>query len=66
MINIENIYHDYLLEEGDKHKEKYTKFKGWYSASSAGSCHRKQWYKINGYEESPYEIRPLRVMRLGH
>jgi CRISPR/Cas system-associated exonuclease Cas4 (RecB family) len=65
MINIENIYHDYLLEEGDKHKEKYTKFKGWYSASSAGSCHRKQWYKINGYEESPYEIRPLRVMRLG-
>ena len=47
MINIENIYHEFLLAEGVKHKEKYDKFSGWFSASSAGSCHRKQWYKIN-------------------
>ena len=65
MINIENIYHEFLLAEGVKHKEKYDKFSGWFSASSAGSCHRKQWYKINNYEETPPEIRPLRVMRLG-
>ncbi len=65
MINIENIYHEFLLAEGVKHKEKYDKFSGWFSASSAGSCHRKQWYKINNYKEILPEIRPLRVMRLG-
>jgi len=65
MINIEDIYHDFLLAEGVKHREKYDKFSGWFSASSAGSCHRKQWYKINKFEETPPDVRPLRVMRLG-
>ena len=65
MIHIENVYHEFLLAEGIKHKEKYDKFEGWFSASSAGSCHRKQWYKLNKYEETPHEVRPLRVMRLG-
>ena len=65
MINIEEIYHEYLLGESDKHKQKYEKYKGWFSASSAGSCHRKQWYKINDYEEVEHAIKPLRVMRLG-
>ena len=65
MINIEEMYHEYLLEEGTKHKQKYEKYKGWFSASSAGSCHRKQWYKINDYTESLPTKRPLRVMRLG-
>ena len=65
MINIEEIYHEFLLGESGKHKQKYEKYKGWFSASSAGSCHRKQWYKINDYEEVEHAIKPLRVMRLG-
>tara|TARA_R100001530_G_scaffold134606_1_gene109802 strand:- start:183 stop:899 length:717 start_codon:yes stop_codon:yes gene_type:complete len=65
MINIEEIYHEYLLSEGDKHKQKYEKYKGWFSASSAGSCHRKQWFKINDAPEVEQQVKPLRVMRLG-
>lgn len=65
MINITEIYHEYLLSEGSKHKDKYKKHQGWFSASSAGSCFRKQWYKINDYDEALIEERPLRVMRLG-
>jgi len=65
MINIEEIYHEYLLLQNSKHKEKYKDYQGWFSASTAGSCHRKQWYKINGYEEVAPEIKPMRVMRLG-
>ena len=55
MINIEEIYHEYLLNEGKKHKQKYEMFAGWFSASSAGSCHRKQWYKINDYEVNVFD-----------
>ena len=65
MINIQNIYHEYLLNQGKKHKKKYEKFKGWFSASTAGSCFRKQWYKKEGYDEIAPEERPMRVMRLG-
>ena len=65
MINIEQVYHDYLLHKSGEHKKKYTKYKGWFSASTAGSCFRKQWYKINGYEEILPDERPMRLMRLG-
>ena len=65
MINIEEIYHEYLLNEGKKHKQKYEMYAGWFSASSAGSCHRKQWYKINNYEETAPDVKSSRVMRLG-
>ena len=65
MINIEEMYHEYLLSKGDEHRQKYEEFKGWFSASSAGSCHLKQWFKINDYDEKEQEVKPLRVMRLG-
>ena len=65
MINITDVYHDFLQSESSKHKEKYKKHEGWFSASTAGSCFRKQWYKINGYDEVLIDERPLRVMRLG-
>ena len=65
MINIEEIYHDYLLAESKNHKQKYEKYSGWFSASSAGSCHKKQWYKINDYVELTPEVRSMRIMRLG-
>ena len=40
MVKIDVIYNDYLLKKQDEHKVKYEKHKGWFSASSAGSCFR--------------------------
>ncbi len=63
--DIEYIYSSYLLSKQDKHKEKYKKFKGWFSASTAGSCFRKQYFASNGYEGKETDRRPMRLMRLG-
>ena len=65
MVKIDIIYHDYLLKKQEEHKEKYEKFKGWFSASSAGSCFRKQWLKMKGAEEKPMDARTMRLLRLG-
>ena len=67
-INLEEIYSDFILEENVKNREVYkTKYKGWFSASSAGSCFRKQLYRANSYEapESASDNRVGRLLRLG-
>ena len=62
------IYEDFLVNENkiNQEKRKSNKQKGWFSASSAGSCYKKQWYYINQAEEtnSP-SIDSLAKMRLG-
>ena len=63
--DISYIYNSYLLAKQDKHKEKYKKFKGWFSASTAGSCFRKQYYNVNGYEGTQPDEKSLRLLRLG-
>jgi hypothetical protein len=65
MVKIDVIYNDYLLKKQDEHKVKYEKHKGWFSASSAGSCFRKQYLKAQGKEEKPMDARTMRVLRLG-
>ena len=65
MIDIEQIYHRYLQEESKNHIKKYEKYKGWYSASSAGSCFIKQHLKASGADENPMDERTMRVLRLG-
>jgi len=65
MINVEQIYHDYLLSESKNHIKKYKDYKGWYSASSAGSCFIKQHLKSKGTDEKPMDERTMRVLRLG-
>ena len=65
MMNIEKVYSDYLDLEGKKNRKKYTKYKGWFSASAAGSCYRKQLYRKNGVEETPFDDRVKRLLRLG-
>ena len=37
-----SYYNSFLLKKQDNHREKYKEFYGWFSASTAGSCHRKQ------------------------
>ena len=65
MINLQKIYHSYLLSKSKEHKQKYEKYKGWFSASSAGSCFIKQWLKKEGAEEKPFDERTMRLLRLG-
>jgi hypothetical protein len=65
MIDIKQVYHDYLLSESKKNRQKYDKYKGWFSASSAGSCFIKQHLKKEGAEEKPLDDRTLRLLRLG-
>ena len=58
-------YNSFLLKQQDQHKEKYKEFEGWFSASSAGSCFRKQYYNVNNYERNPLDEKTLRLFRLG-
>ena len=65
MQDIMQVYNKYLLSESGRHKQKYKKFKGWFSASSAGSCFIKQHLKKIGAEEKGLDERTMRVLRLG-
>ena len=42
MIDIPKIYNEYLQRKSVENRKKYEKYKGWFSASSAGRCYRKQ------------------------
>ena len=63
--DISYIYNSYLLSKQDQHKEKYKKYAGWFSASTAGSCFRKQYYNVNGYEGTQPDEKSMRLLRLG-
>ena len=63
--DVSYIYNSYLLAKQDEHKEKYKDFKGWFSASTAGSCFRKQYYNINGYDGTQPDEKSMRLLRLG-
>jgi len=58
-------YHKFLLAKQSKHREKYKKFKGYFSASTAGSCYRKQYYNVNEYEGTEPDEKSMRLLRLG-
>ena len=60
-----SYYNSFLLKKQDNHREKYKEFYGWFSASTAGSCHRKQYFNVNGYEGTYPDEKSMRLMRLG-
>lgn len=62
---IEYVYNSFLLKKEDENREKYEKHKGWLSASSAGSCFRKQYFNINGYDGIEKDAKSMRLLRLG-
>ena len=64
-LNIIDIYDAYLDIKQEEHKLKYSEHKGWFSASTAGSCFKKQWYKLNEEHEEPLDKRVKRLLRLG-
>ena len=65
MVDILGIYTKYLREENSTHKEKYADYKGWFSASTAGSCFKKQLLRKENVDEKPFDDRVLRLLRLG-
>ena len=65
MLDVEGLYSSYLEEKNKDYKKKYSKYKGWFSASSAGSCFKKQLLKREGKVEPPMDNRVMRLLRLG-
>ena len=66
MIDFENIYNEYIKKENDKHKENYVGYEDWFSASSAGSCLKRQYYKHIKTEPTDLpDAQTLRKMRFG-
>tara|TARA_R100000005_G_C4997363_1_gene204091 strand:- start:2706 stop:3509 length:804 start_codon:yes stop_codon:yes gene_type:complete len=62
---IEKIYGDWLRFQNDENRKKYEEHKGMFSASSAGTCFRKQHLKRQGLDEPPLDNRVMRLLRLG-
>ena len=63
---LEVAYDNYLNALNNKRKrEFYIGHEDKYSASSAGQCFKKHWYKANKYEGTPIDQRTNRLFRLG-
>ena len=65
MLDLERIYDVYLDRLQKKREEDNVEYKEWYGGSSAGSCYKKQWYKVTGEEAEPFDARTKRLLRLG-
>tara|TARA_R110000744_G_scaffold67314_3_gene137273 strand:- start:16754 stop:17491 length:738 start_codon:yes stop_codon:yes gene_type:complete len=66
MSKIIDIYRSFLDGEEEKRKANTDEeHKGWFRASSAGTCFKKQWFNSNGYEQSELDDRVMRLLRLG-
>ena len=64
-FDLEQVYHTYLNKEQELNGKKYEKFKGWFGASSAGSCFRKQLHRARGDSRTEIKPRNMRLLRLG-
>jgi len=64
-LNIEAVYDSYLDHKIAQEKERRKKRGYWFSASTAGSCFKKQKFAIDGAEEKPLDLRVKRLLRLG-
>ena len=63
---VQTCYHNYINRIGkDRKKEFYVGHEDKYSASGAGQCIKKHWFKTHGFEESLPERRSNRLLRLG-
>ena len=65
MVNVEKVYADYLKEKNVENRKKYEGLTHLFSASSAGTCFRKQYLRTKGLDKIPMEDRVMRLLRLG-
>ena len=61
MIDISNVYHNYLRHLESK-RERDT---GEFHASGAGSCYRKQMYSYYGYPTDEKDMKSYMILDLG-
>ena len=65
MLDIERVYSDFIDSHKDDHLRKYEDYDGWFGASSAGNCFKKQYYKHLKLEPKGFDNRVARLLRLG-
>ena len=65
MISVEDIYAGFLIRKQEENREKYKGLESYFSASSAGSCFKKQLYRKTDIHEPPMDDRVMRLLRLG-
>jgi len=62
-VNIHDIYLNFLKHENAKNAE--SRNDGKFHASSAGSCYRKQMYRLEDYPQDEMDDSSYKVLRLG-
>ena len=65
MIEIIEVYNDWLDHNQEQRKKEFKHLKKYFSASSAGSCYKKNIFKLFGFQEKEIEKRSKRLLRLG-
>ena len=65
MLDLERVYADFIDSHREDHGRKYEKYEGWFGASSAGHCFKKQYYKHLNIEPQGFSDRVARLLRLG-
>ena len=65
MLDISRVYSSFIEQKQEERNEKYKDFDGWLGASSAGYCHKKQYYKLTNTEAEKTSERVSRLLRLG-
>ena len=65
MLDIEGVYSNFIDSHRDDHSRKYEDYDGWFGASSAGNCFKKQYYKHLKLEPQGFDNRVARLLRLG-
>ena len=65
MIEIIEVYNDWLDHNQEQRKKQFKHLKKYFSASSAGSCYKKNIFKLFGFQEKEIEKRSKRLLRLG-
>ena len=62
-MNIHDIYLNFLKHENAKNAE--SRNDGKFHASSAGSCYRKQMYRLEDYPQDDMDDNSYKILRLG-
>ena len=65
MLNVEGVYADFIDSHNEDHSRKYEDYEGWFGASSAGQCFKKQYYRYLKVEPQGFDDRVARILRLG-
>ena len=65
MIEIVEVYNDWLDHNQEQRKTEFKHLKDYWSASSAGSCYKKNIFRLFGFPEKEIQNRSKRLLRLG-